>query len=281
MLRSSVLPKNFTEYPLFLFVSCIIPLTYWFEIWVVLPSIFSPGSIFYWIVFIVGHFLLHNVVGNFLAILMCDTSIKGRTMPVEGDPDVRYCDVCETVTPPRSYHCSICNICILKRDHHCIYTNCCVGFYNHRYFVCFVSYITLCAIITLPFNLYFIWDKFTFSDFNVIPAVLFPAALFFFDFGTENIEASQVYLFITTLSGLGLVFCSAWLYFHLRLILQGTVAHEMRKCINIYNFGPLKNVEMVFGKRWHLSWISPFINSPLPCDGIKFTRCDETSAHNQ
>lgn len=268
--RPNILPKNSKEYPLFLFISLVIPLTYWFEIWVVLPSLFSNYPVFYWFAFILGHFILHNVVGNFLGILMFDTSIRGRVMPSEGEPGARYCAQCQTVTPPRSFHCPSCDICILKRDHHCIFTSCCVGFYNHRFFFYFVFYLMVATILCTPFNIYFIKDKISLSDLNFIYAIVFPIALFILDFGSENIEIHHIYFMISALGFVGIMFCSVWFYFHLKLILKGSVVHEMRKCINMYNLGKEKNLEMVFGNRWHLTWVTPFLNSPLPCDGVSF-----------
>ena len=32
------------------------------------------------------------------------------------------------------------------------------------------------------------------------------------------------------------------------------------------------NIETVFGKRWRVAWLSPFISSSLPSDGISFSK---------
>ncbi len=69
------------------------------------------------------------------------------------------CKKCSMNKPPRTHHCSWCNLCILKFDHHCpckntekfqlisfffeIGLNNCVGFYNHRYFFQFSTFMTI------------------------------------------------------------------------------------------------------------------------------------------
>lgn len=268
--RPRILPTCGSEYPYVLLILVMVPLTYWFEIWVVLPTLFYPNSFTYWFIQALAHFVLHNVVGNFLGILMCDTSIRGRKMPTEIGPGVQFCAVCETLTPPRSYHCPTCNICILKRDHHCSFSSCCIGHYNHRFFILFIFYMFFATFICLPFNIYFLWDLLTFSELSFITTLVFPLIMFMVDMGPENIDMNTVYIVIFTLNIGGLIFCAAWFYFHFKLILTGKVVHEMRRCINSYNLGREKNMEMVLGEKWHLAWISPFIQSPLISDGVTF-----------
>lgn len=268
--RPHLLPKKGTEIPYLLLILIMVPVTYWFEIWVVLPSLFSPSTGLYWFIFGIGHFILHNVVGNFLGILMCDTSIRGRKMPTEPAPGVQLCPICETLTPPRSFHCSTCNICILKRDHHCTFAGTCIGHYNHRFFILFVFYMLLATFISLPFNIYFLWDLLTFTELSFLATLAFPLIMFMVDMGPDNIDINTVYIIIFTLNIGGLIFCAAWFYFHYQLMITGKVVHEMRKCINSYNLGIEKNIKMVLGEKWHLTWVSPFIYSQLPSDGITF-----------
>lgn len=63
---------------------------------------------------------------------------------------LRYCTQCEAYKPDRSHHCSVCKRCILKMDHHCVFVNNCVSFYNHKFFISFVTYAFLgCGIISV------------------------------------------------------------------------------------------------------------------------------------
>jgi palmitoyltransferase len=61
---------------------------------------------------------------------------------------LRWCKKCETVKPPRAHHCNHgCEVCILKMDHHCPWIANCVGFRNHGYFLRYVWYCWLTAVV--------------------------------------------------------------------------------------------------------------------------------------
>lgn len=62
----------------------------------------------------------------------------------------RYCNVCRSFKPDRSHHCSVCRRCILKMDHHCIFVNNCISFYNHKFFIAFITYALVgCLMVTI------------------------------------------------------------------------------------------------------------------------------------
>lgn len=60
---------------------------------------------------------------------------------------VTTCKICNTKRPPRTHHCQHCDRCVLRRDHHCPWVANCVGFYNHRYFIQFLTYTTLSSLV--------------------------------------------------------------------------------------------------------------------------------------
>lgn len=124
-LRSHPLPRTFSDLATTIFLLLAIPLTYWFELWVVIPALVSKYSIFYALNFFIGSFILFNVVANMMAVMIFNTSIIGEriTRPPKANAMLwKFCAICETVAPPRSWHCSTCRVCILKRDHHCMFT---------------------------------------------------------------------------------------------------------------------------------------------------------------
>jgi len=66
-----------------------------------------------------------------------------------GDDDSkkkRYCLICNAFKPERSHHCSVCNICVLNMDHHCPWVDNCIGFYNRKYFMQLLFYLSLLTI---------------------------------------------------------------------------------------------------------------------------------------
>ena len=62
------------------------------------------------------------------------------------DQEVMWCKACEHWKPVRTHHCSQCQMCVPRFDHHCDWIDNCVGQRNHRYFLLFLVYITLCIV---------------------------------------------------------------------------------------------------------------------------------------
>lgn len=54
--------------------------------------------------------------------------------------------------------------------------------------------------------------------------------------------------------------------YHFDKVRKGLVCHE--KHDNNYNFGFTQNLKTVFGEKWYITWISPFVKSKLPYDGL-------------
>lgn len=133
-LRANPLPTTISECATTIFLTIIIPLTFWFELWIVGPALMPINSAFYTFNFLLGIFILFNVVSNMMALMLCNTSIIGERIvcPSKGNTNLwKFCSICETITPPRSWHCTTCRVCILKRDHHCAFTGECKANVQH------------------------------------------------------------------------------------------------------------------------------------------------------
>ena len=58
------------------------------------------------------------------------------------------CKTCNILRPPRSFHCRDCNVCVEVHDHHCPWMGTCVGKRNIRYFVLFLNFTGIHALIS-------------------------------------------------------------------------------------------------------------------------------------
>ena len=58
-----------------------------------------------------------------------------------------YCDACNLLRPPRSFHCHQCNCCIELHDHHCPWVGTCIGRRNTSYFAAFLTFVSLHATL--------------------------------------------------------------------------------------------------------------------------------------
>lgn len=270
IIRQKIWPKTVSDFVSMTFILTIVPLLYWFELWVVLPELFEPNTLGYVLHFLFGNFVMINIVGNFTYTVLCDTSTRYIVVPTDKakiEEGWRYCSVCESVAPPRSWHCANCNVCILKRDHHCIFTGCCVGHYNHRYFLMFVFYLFIGTAYAFFYNNYFIWGKLDFDFPMSLLKIVFPLAMFAFGFDPS---VKQFYLMLYIVTAVGMCFTAVLAYYHFNLVLSGHVANEKSKGVRKYSLGWMKNVVEVFGDKWYLTWIVPYVKSDLTHDGVSW-----------
>uniref|UniRef100_A0A1L8DYH7 Palmitoyltransferase n=2 Tax=Nyssomyia neivai TaxID=330878 RepID=A0A1L8DYH7_9DIPT len=265
--------RSWQDFAATTFLAAAIPITFWFEIFVVLPEVFPWGTFLNGVHFVAGLFLLYNILGNWLAVMLTDTSLRGQIIQPPRNTDEareknwKLCTVCECWQPPRSWHCKTCNVCILKRDHHCLLTSCCIGHRNHRYFMLLMFHLFLATAYSAIYNTYFIWFLHgpEFKTWFSFVQIVFPLAWLLVDTSTK-----QYYLVIYVIGILGALFVGVLLYYHTRIVMQGAIVAEHEKKIRKYDMGRHRNIENVLGKRWKLVWLSPSIESPLQHDGINW-----------
>jgi hypothetical protein len=85
---------------------------------------------------------------------------------------VTFCKKCNKHRPARAHHCSMCDRCTLRFDHHCPWIGNCVGFRNHKYFLQFLSYISLSSGLVGGNNIYYIYDTRTYNWEMILGAVV-------------------------------------------------------------------------------------------------------------
>ena len=72
---------------------------------------------------------------------------------------MKYCQTCDIFRPPRTVHCGICECCIERLDHHCPWLGTCVGKRNYKYFICFVTMISILLIKGVIFTIIHILEE--------------------------------------------------------------------------------------------------------------------------
>lgn len=261
----SIIPKVATEFLTFIFVIFIIPTIYCFELYVVVPTFYPLWSLWYTIHFVCGTFLMCNITSNFVAIICTDTSVKGLLLQSTLQPNWHFCSVCESVSPPRSWHCDTCNTCIIRRDHHCMFTGCCIGHYNYRFFLAFIIHLLIATVYATYFNVYFMWDRINFEAPMTLLKIIFPLAMVAFGI---DISETQLYLVLFLIIVMGMLFMVALLIIHVNLIWHGTTTYEKNHKIRDYDFGWKQNFKDVIGENWILACFFPFAQLKLRGDGI-------------
>lgn len=261
--RDKYIPKTWYDRFVCLFILIIIPTVFWFEIFIVLTQFYNETSIWRYIHFYAGLFILANIYMNYFATIVIDTSIAGVILKPQ--ENWHLCSVCESLVPPRSYHCDTCDTCVLRRDHHCVFSGCCIGLKNYRYFFYFMLYMFVATVYSSYFNIFFIFKIIIFDSWLSYVNIVFPLAMLLVNFNVE-----QLYLFLTLIVFIGMIFTGALLCFHCNLFLKGQVTYEGKHNINKYDLGYIENIKQVFGIHWRDTWISPFVISPLPTDGQSF-----------
>ncbi|XP_065351094.1 probable palmitoyltransferase ZDHHC24 [Cloeon dipterum] len=276
-IRNKIFPRKLSNLVAFWFLFLVIPIIFWFEIFIVLPTIHEPWSFGYLFHTIMGTFLLVNITSNLLAAVLVDPSIRGRMLEVPNPPDRWHlCAVCESFVPPRSWHCEDCGTCVLKRDHHCLFTACCIGHHNHRYFLVFLTHLFIATSYATYFNGSFVWRSWESFSWYSLLKLIFPMAVFLFDS-----SINQFYLTLYAINIAGIAFAGALLGYHLMMMYKGQVTYESANNVRIYDYGWKQNLKEILGERWYLTWIFPTLESKLPHNGIVWHTREQWMAEAQ
>ncbi len=229
-------------------------------------------SVNFIITFIIGLFILFNLLLNMFYTIYTDASIFSinKKLPAILLKDWKYCSICEVNCPPRSYHCHICNKCVLKRLNHCMFLGKCCGYANARYYFLFLIYTWLATVYCNFLNAEYIIDLMHGFSLKTIFVTIMPMLAWVFGI-VDNIRVLTVFVNTTCLLSFFILFF--YLILNLKLIQTGQTWFE--KANNIHSFKSNRNLKAniidIFGSNWYFTFFCPFIRHRLPGDGTHFT----------
>ena len=265
----ALVPKSWNDRIAFMFMLCGVHSICLFELVVILPYIDADYSVTFLFHTVLGVIFYVNIMSSFILTITTDATSGSQILPSILKPGWRFCSACEANAPPRSFHCWTCNKCILRRDHHCVFTGNCVGFQNMRYFTTMVIHITLAALYCNYLNMDYTWELM--GGFSVQSVATMIVPMFMWLLGYTH-TYSFICSFMSSLCIIGFFALGALLGYHSLNLLSGQTTFEKTMKIKDYNLGPVENIKEVFGERWYIAWLSPYISSPLAGNGIEFAK---------
>lgn len=264
------LPKTPTDWFAFLFLLFGVNGVFIFEVFVVLPFIYDgyhDSDAIYYTHIAAALFIYFSTVSNLVLVMVTETGVRGVMLPSVLKEGWRLCALCECNVPPRSYHCHTCGTCVLKRDHHCTFAGCCIGHTNQRYFLVMLLYIWMAALYANVMNVDFVYH--IFGEFSLKTAFVLILPLLAWMFRVvETVTMSMA--FMISLCLISFLLTSALMGYHMINVVNGQLVHEKTYKITKYNVGLVQNLKVVFGEKWAVCWLFPWISSPPLGDGLEF-----------
>ncbi|CAK8673856.1 unnamed protein product [Clavelina lepadiformis] len=244
--------------------------TYLFEFFVILPKIYGYDFTSWKKIahIAAGTWILVNALASFWKFVNVDPGAGSHVLPSILLEGWRYCWKCEGNFPPRSYHCFQCDTCILVRDHHCVVGINCVGYKTRRYFMQMNFYMWFALFYANILNADFVWELYHNFSTQSLLTMFMPILAWIFGIAVGETFFMAVF---TSFCVISFMYSTAVFIFHLKNTVKGRTTNEvMKKTGFMYNTGLVDNLKNAFGKNWKIAWLSPFIPSPLPGDGVSF-----------
>ena len=261
------LPRTMTDALAMSLTFVLIPVAYLHGVLYVAPSLYSTeesGSTYQMHVLAMTY-LLAAGVWDLVKTMVTDSSCVGITLPNMAQPGWNHCPYCKTYVPPRAFHCLTCRKCSLRRDHHCFFVGKCIGYKNHKFFTLFLFHVFIAALYALILSFTLVFRMSGGFSFIVLGATIFPMIAWFF----QLIPVNFIVMVLTSLTVLVVVVSGAMLGVTLWHIYNGQTFWEAQQNIRRAP-GWKNNAEDVLGSRWWVTWLCPFIPSPLPGDGSHY-----------
>ncbi|KAJ6654271.1 hypothetical protein lerEdw1_007368 [Lerista edwardsae] len=212
-------------------------------------------------------YLLGNALENARRFVTASPSTRGVMLAGAGQ-GWDYCYSCQSHVPPRCSHCFSCHVCVLRRDHHCTLLGQCVGHQNARYFLCLLLHGSAALLYGFLLNLDVVLSLL--QEGTALQAVLMLVMPWLMLLMGQVSIATFFFAFVSDACLVGFLFCTGFFLFHCLLAVRGQTTKEWFEGNRQYDLGWRDNLRAVLGEQWHLVWLVPFVDSPLPGDGITF-----------
>ena len=280
---SAHLPRNHMDAFAMGFTFIMIPVSYFHGVLYIAPTIWPinepnlpeetalQNTSSYYTSISVMTFLFINTYINLFLTMTVDTSCGRLHLPIVSQPGWYFCPFCQYYAPPRAHHCATCQKCILRRDHHCFFVGKCVGYYNHRYFIAFLMYLTASAIYGVVTSFLAINRLTGGLSLILLPTFIFPVFAWLF----QIMPVNPFVMLETSLAMFVIFGAGALLVLQIYEAFKGQTYHELQKSINVYGGSPRENFKEVLGRNWWFCWVLPFIPSPRLGDGSHFPPRDK------
>ncbi|XP_039486661.2 probable palmitoyltransferase ZDHHC24 [Drosophila santomea] len=238
------------------------------EMFYILPMIYDPNGLFFKIAWLIALFIVYNLLGNMLACHHTSSEVtslpKDRQIPSPEEEHLwHFCDHCQMLVPPRSWHCKLCKCCILRRDHHCIFTATCIGHNNYRYFFWFTMYMLIGSFLSLATHIHLLLInedmRGQYAILHITHIILLIKPISFEAIALNISFIFNIYACILPLIMLG---------YQIPALYLNTTFYTLKD--RSYNQGLRRNFMAFMGKRGLCTFFSPHIRSPLPHDGTQW-----------
>lgn len=133
-------------------------------------------------------------------------------------------------------------------------------------------YVFIAMLYAFYYNVYFVAQFITWNHGLVLAKFMLPLLSIVVDYGSESLYILIVFVNIIIAALTGFL-----TFYHFYNILKGITTPERKHSEKdfVYDRGWQKNLVEALGARWYLTWIVPFIHSPLPGNGIEWNIDDK------
>lgn len=149
--------------------------------------------------------------------------------PTPSSLSISICPKCNVPRPPSTHHCSTCQTCRPHLDHHCPYLSACIYLANRKFYLLFLTYTFLAAILHIP-------PLLRFAIYTRRPNLLLATAV--------NLAITVIFIALIPLFSL-----LAWNWY---LLVKGCTNVEWAKGER-GKVPSLHHVTSVMGTRWYIS----------------------------